>query len=242
MILFPAIDILGGQAVRLAQGSYSDVTLYNPDPVDQASAFAEAGAEWIHIVDLDGARTGETENDRTIARILEQTDIGIEVGGGIRTLETIGRYVEAGARRIVLGTKLATDPAFVEEAVGEFGDYLVAGIDAKDGRVAVRGWTESGGLMADDLVSRLGDMGIQHLVYTDISRDGMQTGIDVDRYVELAGIAGFPVVASGGIATMDDIEALAAAGEAIEGAIAGKAIYENSLDLSEALGICGRRG
>lgn len=242
MIFFPAIDILDGQAVRLAQGSYSDVTLYNPDPVDQAAIFAEAGAEWIHIVDLDGARKGESSNDETIGRILSQSDIGIEVGGGIRTLETIDRYVEAGARRIVLGTKLATDPSFVEDAVREFGDYLVAGIDAKDGMVAIRGWTESEGLIADDLVSRLGDMGIGHLVYTDISRDGMQTGIDADRYVELSEIAGFPVVASGGVATIGDLEALVACGDAIEGAISGKAIYEKTLDLAEALEVCGRRG
>lgn len=238
MILFPAIDILGGEAVRLAQGSYEDVTSYNPDPVAQAEQFAEAGAEWIHIVDLDGARSGETENDKVIGRILASVDIGIEVGGGIRTLQTIARYVEAGARRLVLGTKLATDPRFVEEAVREFGGYLVAGIDARDGIVKVSGWTEGDGLLADDLIARLGDMGIGHLVYTDIANDGMQTGIDMGRYLEVARIAGFPVVASGGVASIEDIRALAAHPEAIEGAITGKAVYEGTLDLGAALALC----
>ncbi len=238
MILFPAIDILGGKAVRLAQGSYSDVTAYNPDPVDQAAVFAEAGAQWIHIVDLDGAKTGETENHKVIERILSQTRIGIEVGGGIRTLETIEKYVKAGAKRLVLGTKLATDPGFVKEAVAEFGPYLVAGIDARDGKVAVHGWTESEGIDAFELVSRLGDMGIAHLVYTDISKDGMQTGIDSDLYSKLADLAGFPVVASGGVASIDDIKALLKLGNRIEGVIAGKAIYEQTLDIHEALAMC----
>lgn len=235
MIVFPAIDILDGQAVRLAQGLYDDVTTYNPDPVDQAAAFAAAGAEWIHIVDLDGARSGETENHRVIERILSSVDIGIEVGGGIRSLETIGKYAEAGARRLVLGTKLATDPAFVNEAVREFGELLVAGIDARDGIVKVSGWTEGDSLRADDLIARLGDMGIGHLVYTDIANDGMSTGIDVERYLEVSRLAGFPVVASGGIASIADIEALAAHPEAIEGAITGRAVYEGTLDLAAAL-------
>ncbi|MGI6217800.1 MAG: 1-(5-phosphoribosyl)-5-[(5-phosphoribosylamino)methylideneamino]imidazole-4-carboxamide isomerase [Coriobacteriales bacterium] len=235
MIFFPAIDILEGRAVRLAQGSYSDVTTYNPDPVDQARVFADAGAEWIHIVDLDGAKTGKTENHKTIERILSSVDIGIEVGGGIRELETIGKYVEAGARRIVLGTKLATDPEFVERAVEEFGEFLVAGIDARDGRVSISGWTDDQAIMADDLVAKLPEMGISHLVFTDISNDGMQTGIDVDRYLEISKIAGFPVVASGGVAGIEDVRALAAHPEAIEGVISGKAIYEGKLDLEEAL-------
>ena len=235
MILFPAIDILDGQAVRLAQGSYDDVTTYNPDPVEQAAAFSDAGASWIHVVDLDGARTGETNNHVVIENIIAQTRLGIEVGGGIRTLETIARYAEAGAQRIVLGTKLARDPQFVEDAVKEFGDLLVAGIDARDGIVKVSGWTEGDGMRADDLIARLGDMGIGHLVYTDIANDGMQTGIDVERYREVAEIAGFPVVASGGVASIEDIERLAACPEAVEGAITGRAIYEGTLDLIEAL-------
>ncbi len=240
MIFFPAIDILDGHAVRLAQGSYSQVTSYNPDPVGQAAIFADAGAQWVHVVDLDGAKKGVTHNHKTIERIISQPKLNIEVGGGIRTLETIAGYVEAGAKRIVLGTKLATDPAFVEEAVREFGPYLVAGIDAKDGKVAVRGWTESDGIDAFDLVSNLYGMGIGHLVYTDISRDGMQTGIDSDLYGKLADAAGFPVVASGGVANIDDIKALMGLGGKIEGVIAGKAVYENKIDLREALAVCAK--
>lgn len=242
MLFFPAIDILDGQAVRLAQGSYDEVTRYNPDPVAQAVEFERLGANWIHVVDLDGARTGVTENDAVIRRILEQTSLGIEVGGGLRTLEVLERYVAAGASRLVLGTKLATDPAFVAEAVEAFGDYLVAGIDARDGSVAISGWEDDARIDARELVGRLGDMGLRHLVFTDISNDGMQTGIDVDLYVELAGIAGFPVVASGGVSSIDDIRALAAAGDAIEGVIAGRAVYEGALDVVEALAVCAEGG
>lgn len=240
MIIFPAIDILDGKAVRLAQGSYSDVTQYNPDPVDQAISFAEAGARWIHVVDLDGAKKGVTQNHKVVEKILQSVNLGIEIGGGIRSLESISKYVEAGAKRIVLGTKLATDPKFVEDAVKEFGDYLVAGVDAKDGMVAISGWTESEGLKADDLVARLQDMGIGHLVYTNIANDGMRTGIDIDRYVELSKIAGFPVVVSGGVASIDDVEKAMAHCECIEGIIIGKAIYEKSVDLEEALAVSRR--
>ncbi len=235
MILFPAIDILDGRAVRLKQGSYDDVTTYNDDPVEQAAAFAQAGAEWIHVVDLNGAKEGTACNQKTISRILEQTGVFIEVGGGMRSIATIDSYIEAGAERIVLGTKLATDPDFVDEAVRLFGNHLVAGVDARDGMVAVSGWTESGGVSADELVGRLSTMGICHLVYTNIESDGMQTGIDVDAYLRIAETAGFPVVASGGVATISDIEALAAHPEAIEGAISGKAIYEGTLDLKAAI-------
>ncbi len=238
MIFFPAIDILDGQAVRLAQGSYSDVTSYNSDPVLQAAIFAEAGAKWIHVVDLDGAKNGTTQNHKIIEKIISDTHVDVEVGGGIRSLGTISNYVEAGAKRIVLGTKLATDPQFVKEAVVEFGSYLVAGIDAKAGKVAVHGWTQSEGIDALELVSCLKDMGIYHLVYTDISKDGMQTGIDVELYSRLAEVAGFGVVASGGVASIDDIVSLANLGDKIEGVIAGKAIYENTLDIGEALRIC----
>ena len=238
MIFFPAIDILDGQAVRLAQGSYSDVTSYNSDPVSQAKIFADAGAKWIHIVDLDGAKNGTTQNHKIIEKIISDTHIDVEVGGGIRSLSTIEKYVNVGAKRIVLGTKLATDPEFVKEALKEFGSYLVAGIDAKAGKVAVHGWTQSESIDAFELVSRLKDMGIYHLAYTDISRDGMQTGIDTNLYSKLAEVAGFGVVASGGVASIKDICALSSLRDKIEGVIAGRAIYENALDVGEALRVC----
>ena len=236
MIVFPAIDILGGRAVRLAQGDYSRVTVYNEDPVEQASEFLEQGAAWIHIVDLDGARTGVPANIEIVERIVAETGARVEVGGGIRSIETLARLVNAGAERCVLGTKLATDPKFVRAAVRRFGASIVAGIDARGGMVAVEGWREGTATSADELVGELTDFGVRHLVYTDISRDGMQTGINAPAYSHVASVAGFPVVASGGVSTLDDIRALVALGpDVIEGVIAGRAIYEGAFTLPDAL-------
>lgn len=237
MIVFPAIDILGGRAVRLAQGDYDRVTVYNEDPVQQARQFIEDGAEWIHVVDLDGARDGVPANIAVVERIVAETGARVEVGGGIRSLETLDRLILAGASRCVLGTKLVTDTAFVRQAVAEFGDSIVAGIDARDGLVAVEGWREGTATLAHVLVGELRDLGIRHLVYTDISRDGMQSGINSSAYVGIAVTAGFPVVASGGVSTLADIDALAALGPGvIEGVIVGRALYEGSVTLPSALG------
>ena len=236
MIVFPAIDILGGKAVRLAQGDYDRVTVYNDNPFVQAKLFAEQGAEWVHVVDLDGARTGVPENIRIIERIANDSGLKVEVGGGIRSLATLKRLAFAGVLRCVLGTKLVTDREFVDEAVAKYGDRVVAGIDARDGMVAVEGWREGTATPADELVGELAALGVRHLVYTDISRDGMQTGINAPAYSHVASVAGFPVVASGGVSTLDDIRALLALGpEVIEGVIAGRAIYEGAFTLPEAL-------
>jgi len=236
MIVFPAIDILGGKAVRLALGDYDRVTVYNDNPFVQAKLFAEHGAEWVHVVDLDGARTGVPENIRIIERIANDSGLKVEVGGGIRSLATLKRLAFAGVLRCVLGTKLVTDREFVDEAVAKYGDRVVAGIDARDGMVAVEGWREGTATPADELVGELTALGVRHLVYTDISRDGMQTGINAPAYSHVASVAGFPVVASGGVSTLDDIRALVALGpDAIEGVIAGRAIYEGAFTLPEAL-------
>lgn len=236
MIVFPAIDILGGRAVRLAQGDYERVTVYNEDPVAQAREFAEAGAQWVHVVDLDGARDGVPGNIDVVERIAREVGLPIQTGGGIRTLETMERLTDAGVSRMVLGTKLATDPAFVREAVARFGDAVTAGIDARDGMVAVEGWREGTSTPAAELVAELRDLGIRHLVYTDISRDGMQTGVNVDAYEEIADTAGFPVIASGGVSTLEDFAALAALGpDTIEGAITGRALYEGAFKLKHAI-------
>ncbi|PKQ15658.1 MAG: 1-(5-phosphoribosyl)-5-[(5-phosphoribosylamino)methylideneamino]imidazole-4-carboxamide isomerase [Actinobacteria bacterium HGW-Actinobacteria-7] len=236
MIVFPAIDILDGRAVRLAQGDYERVTVYNEDPVAQAREFAEAGAEWVHVVDLDGARDGVPGNTAVIERIVREIGIPVQTGGGIRTIETMARLSQAGVSRMVLGTKLATDPAFVKEAVARFGDHVVAGIDARDGLVAVEGWREGTATPAAELVSELRELGISHLVYTDISRDGMQTGVNVDAYEQIAETAGFPVIASGGVSTLDDFAALAALGpDTVEGAITGRALYEGAFRLKHAI-------
>lgn len=236
MIVLPAIDLLGGRAVRLAQGDYERVTVYSEDAVAQAREFAEAGAEWIHVVDLDGARDGVPGNTEVIERIVSEVGVPVQTGGGIRTLETLERLANAGASRMVLGTKLATDPEFVREAVTRFGERIVAGIDARDGMVAVEGWREGTATPADELVAELRDLGVRHLVYTDISRDGMQTGVDVEVYERVAGIAGFPVIASGGVSTLDDFSELAALGpDVVEGAITGRALYEGAFKLKHAI-------
>lgn len=237
MIVFPAIDILGGRAVRLAQGDYDRVTVYNEDPVAQARSFVEQGAEWIHVVDLDGARDGVPGNIDVIERIAGEVGVPVQVGGGIRTLETMQRLADAGVTRMVLGTKLATDPDFVREAVARFSaDGVVAGIDARDGMVAVEGWREGTSTSAEELVAELRDLGVRHLVYTDISRDGMRTGVNVDAYEQIAEIAGFAIIASGGVSTLDDFSELAALGpDVIEGAITGRALYEGAFKLKHAI-------
>lgn len=238
MDLLPAIDILDGKAVRLAKGDYNAVTVYNDSPVAQAALFKERGARWIHVVDLNGARSGVPENIALIEQIIRETGLKIEVGGGIRSLETIERLAKAGVSRVVLGTTLVTDQEFAKQALASFPDLLTAGIDAKNGEVAVAGWREGAGVPAEELIAEVGKLGFKHLVYTDISRDGMRTGIDANRYVEVARVFGHPVIASGGVANIEDIENLAAVSDSIEGVIAGRAVYEGSLDVVEAVKRC----
>ena len=242
MYLLPAIDILDGKAVRLAKGDYAKVTVYNDDPVEQAKLFEAAGAEWLHMVDLDGAKSGNADNIAVVERILAATTLKVEIGGGIRSLAVIERLRNAGANRLVLGTALVRDPEFAQAAIEQYGDLLAAGIDAKGGEVAVAGWREGSGVQAADLAAQMSAQGYRHLVYTDIARDGMQTGIDERAYVNMAQSFGHPVIASGGVAGMDDIERLAAAEHkhpgSIEGVIAGRAIYEGTLPLEEAIAAC----
>lgn len=242
MYLLPAIDILGGKAVRLAKGDYAQVTVYNDNPVEQAKVFEDAGAEWIHMVDLDGARSGQPENIDIVERILAQTTLKVEVGGGIRSLEVCERLIQAGASRLVLGTALVRDPAFAAAAIERYGDALAAGIDAKGGEVAVAGWREGSGIAATELAAHMAQLGYRHLVYTDIARDGMQTGIEREAYERMAAAFGHPVIASGGVANMDDIARLAPVAESIEGIITGRAIYEGTLPLREAIVACKKAG
>ena len=239
MYLLPAIDILGGKAVRLAKGDYNLVTVYNDDPVAQARLFEEQGASWIHVVDLDGARTGNPLNIAVVERIVRETSLSVEIGGGIRSLETLRRLVDVGAARMVLGTALVNDPELARaavEAVG--GDRLTAGIDAKGGEVAVSGWIEGSGVAATDLARAMGEAGFRHVVYTDIARDGMQTGIDPAAYVAMAHAFGHPVIASGGVASVADIERLAPVAESIEGVITGRAVYEGTLSVADGVAAC----
>ena len=239
MYLLPAIDILGGKAVRLAKGDYSQVTVYNDDPVAQARVFEQAGAQWVHVVDLDGARSGVPENIAIVERIVRETSLSVEVGGGIRTLETLERLADIGAARMVLGTALVNDPDLARAAAERVGgDRLTAGIDAKGGEVAVSGWIEGSGVAACDLAREMGKAGFKHIVYTDIARDGMQTGLDVQAYVQMAEAFGHPVIASGGVASVSDIERLAPVASSIEGVVTGRAVYEGTLTVEEGVAAC----
>lgn len=238
MYLLPAIDILEGRAVRLAKGDYAQVTVYNDDPLDQAKRFEDEGAEWLHVVDLDGAKSGLPENAAIVERIASRTSLKVEVGGGIRSMATLASLRDAGAARMVLGTALVNDPDFARAAVEEHGDALAAGIDAKGGEAKVAGWREGSGVAAADLARHVAALGYRHLVYTDIARDGMQTGIDPAAYAAMAEAFGHPVIASGGVAGVADIEALAAVAQSIEGVIAGRAVYEGSLGVAEGVAAC----
>lgn len=238
MILFPAIDILGGKAVRLAQGDYDRVTVYNDDPFAQALEFAEQGATWVHVVDLDGARDGVPGNIHVVERIATESGLRVQTGGGIRSLQTMEKLAQAGVSRMVLGTKLVTDRHFVRDAVASFPDGVVAGVDARDGEVQIAGWREGSAVRAGELVAELSGLGIRHLVYTDISRDGMRTGISGDAYRDVAQAAGFPVVVSGGVSTLEDVQTAIDLGpDIVEGVIAGRAIYEGSFSVEAALAL-----
>jgi phosphoribosylformimino-5-aminoimidazole carboxamide ribotide isomerase len=236
MYLLPAIDLLDGRVVRLKQGDYADVTCYNSDPVQQAMLFREQGASWIHVVDLNGAQDGCSKNLAVIKDIIAACGLKVEVGGGIRSLEAIDRLAKAGAARLVIGTALVRNPDFAHEAAAQYGELICAGVDARGGMVAINGWQESSRMKDIDLICELKSWGISHMVYTDIARDGMQTGIDVSAYRRVAASAGFAVTASGGISSLDDLRALMHLGdEAIEGIISGKAIYEGSFSVKDAV-------
>ena len=242
MIVFPAIDLIAGRVVRLERGDRSRCKVYSEDPVAVAESFVEQGASWLHVVDLsaafeedEGARAANTEAIRAICQV---AGLSIDVGGGVRSLARIDELAGFGARRIALGTVLVTEPGFAEVAARGFGDLLVADVAARDGQVKVNGWRDGVGASLETVVGQLAEQGFRHLVFTDIARDGMQTGIDVEAYRRVAACAGFPVVASGGISTLDDIRALAAAGpDVIEGCITGRALYEGNFSLAEALAV-----
>ena len=241
MYLLPAIDILDGRVVRLARGSYDDVKVYNESPLAQAQEFEQAGAKWVHIVDLDGAKTGKPQNIDVVHRIVAQTNLNVEVGGGIRNLETLKYLADANVTRMVLGTALVNDPELATCAIETVGaDALVAGIDARNGVVAVNGWVEGTSVKAEELASEMGNAGFKHIVYTDITRDGMQTGVDTAAYTSMAHAFGSPVIVSGGVASVEDINIFAPCVGNIEGIIAGRAIYEGRLSVAEGVAACFR--
>jgi len=236
MLVIPAIDLKQGKVVRLEQGLMDRDTTYSSDPAEIAKKWESMGAELIHVVDLDGAFAGEPKNRDAVLSIASAVNIPIELGGGIRDLACIEDYLTAGVSRVILGTVAHKEPSLVEEAARSFPEKVVVGIDAKDGLVSVRGWAEITDMPATELASRYEDMGIAAIIYTDISRDGMMTGPSVESTAELARSIKVPVIASGGVKTIDHIkELLPFEKDGIEGVITGRAVYEGTLDLAEAI-------
>ena len=238
MILYPAIDLKDGQCVRLLQGDMARATVFNDDPAAQAAQFAEAGAEWLHVVDLNGAFEGRPVNATAVSSILTAVGLPVQLGGGIRSLETIESWLERGVARVVLGTVAVKDPALVREACAKWPGQVALGIDARGGRVAVEGWAEVSDLEVEDLARRFEDAGAAAVIYTDVDRDGILTGPNLAATAALADAVTMPVIASGGVATLDDLQALAAAPR-IAGAIVGRALYDGRVDLRAALSALG---
>ena len=236
MILYPAIDLKAGAAVRLKQGAMAGATVYAEDPAKQAEAFAAAGATHLHLVDLDGAIAGRAVNAEAVRRILERTSLSVQLGGGIRSLADIARWLEAGVQRVVLGTLAAREPATVAEACRRFPGRIAVAIDTRAGEVRSAGWTAGEALSPLDLARRAEDAGAAALIHTDIARDGMLMGANVEETAALARAVRLPVILSGGIAGLDDIRAAKAAG--LAGEILGRALYEGRIDLKEALARC----
>lgn len=234
MQLYPAIDMKNGQCVRLRQGAFKDITIYSDAPEKVAAHWQEKGASFLHLVDLDGALAGYSVNEEVIRRIADTVSIPIEIGGGIRSKEAVDRMLDLGVRRVIIGTKAAEHPEFLRDMVRTFGEEaIVAGVDAKDGMVAVEGWEKVSSLTASDLCLTMKEFGVRHIVYTDISRDGMLSGPNVEATRKLTEETGLDITASGGVSCMEDLKCLHEAG--IRGAIIGKALYENRIDLAEAV-------
>ncbi|MBQ5810204.1 MAG: 1-(5-phosphoribosyl)-5-[Clostridia bacterium] len=233
MNIFPAIDLFGGNAVRLYKGDYDQMTIYNPDPAAVAADFKLAGAEFIHMVDLEGAKTGETPNLETICRIKEQTGLFCQVGGGIRNMEVVDRYLNAGVDRVILGTAAVADPEFAREAAEKWGKRIAIGADIKDGFVAIKGWTEKSNLTAQDFCLKMQSFGIGTVICTDISKDGAMQGTNHELYDQLSKELDMQIIASGGVSSMEDIIRLKNSG--IYGAIIGKAYYTGAIDLQKAI-------
>ena len=240
MLIIPAIDLKDGACVRLRQGLMDDATVFSDDPVAMAAKWVQAGCRRLHLVDLNGAFEGQPVNGEVVTAIARRyPDLPIQIGGGIRSLETIEHYVRAGVSYVILGTKAVKEPAFVGEACRAFPGKVIVGLDAKDGLVATDGWAEVSSVLATELARRFEADGVSAIVYTDIARDGMMQGVNVEATVAMARASSIPVIASGGITNLDDIRALkAVAREGICGAITGRAIYEGTLDVAEAQRLC----
>ena len=236
MKLYPAIDLYEGKAVRLFKGEYQQMTVYNENPLEVALDFQKAGATCIHMVDLEGAKLGTTSNLPVIKRIVEATDLFVEVGGGIRAMETIEAYLSIGVNRVILGTAAVTDRAFLEAALAKYGEKIAVGVDLKDGFVAIKGWTEKSRWTADAFFADLERLGVATVICTDISRDGAMQGTNRELYKALSARYSIQLIASGGVSDMEDVRALNAMN--LHGAIIGKAYYTGAIDLKQALEVC----
>ena len=233
MLIYPAIDLYGGKAVRLYKGDYAQMTVYNDDPVAVARDFAAKGAVCIHLVDLEGAKSGTTPNFDTVAAIKRETGLFCEIGGGIRSMETIDKYLSAGIDRVILGTAAVTEPGFVEAAVAKYGEKIAVGIDIKDGYVAIKGWTVKSEENAMDFTAKMEKIGVKTMICTDISKDGAMQGTNHELYRELSEKFEMNIIASGGVSSLEDVERLSKLD--IHGAIVGKAYYTGAIDLARAI-------
>lgn len=238
MILFPAIDLKNGEAVRLEQGDMGRATVFNRDPASQARAFEAMGFEWLHLVDLDGAFAGKPVNALAVAAVLRAVNIPVQLGGGIRNLATVETWLGEGVARVIIGTAAVRDPSFVRQAAKRFPGKIAVGIDARHGKVAVSGWVEETMLDVTELAYTFEDAGVALIVHTDVERDGMMKGLNLDASIALANAVTIPVVASGGLASVDDVRALLQPrARKLAGAIAGRALYDGRLDAKEALAL-----
>ncbi len=243
MIIFPAIDIKNGKVVRLLQGRFDDVTEYSTDPVQVARQWMNNGAKWLHIVDLDGAQSESIKNYETIANVAKSVDAQIQMGGGIRTESDIAQLFEAGISRVILGTRIVKDKDFLKTILDKWGERIAVSLDCSNGMVAQRGWTEVTDVKAVDFSKELESLGLRYLIYTDIATDGMLTGPNLDGLNDILDAVNISVIASGGIADIEDIKKLRALeSKGLIGAITGKAIYEGTLDLEGAIKLCSQNG
>ncbi|HEY4135987.1 MAG TPA: 1-(5-phosphoribosyl)-5-[(5-phosphoribosylamino)methylideneamino]imidazole-4-carboxamide isomerase [Alphaproteobacteria bacterium] len=236
MILFPAIDLKDGNCVRLFKGDMDQATVYNADPADQARAFEKAGFKWLHLVDLNGAIKGKPVNDAAVAAILSAIKLPVQLGGGIRDLATIQRWLDAGITRVILGTVALNDPELVKTACKQFPGKIVVGIDAREGYVAVEGWAKTSRVKALDLALRFEDSGVAAIIFTDIDRDGVMTGVNLESTVDLAFALTTPIIASGGVSSLSDLEEIKRhEGSGLEGVISGRALYDGRINVAAAL-------
>lgn len=235
MNIFPAIDLIDGKAVRLLKGDYDKKTVYNDNPLEVVKNFKAAGAKYLHLVDLDGAKNGTTDNFATVKQIAEEGGLFVEIGGGIRNIETVDKYFSVGVNRVIIGTAAVTNPEFLAEALAKYGEKIAVGVDIKDGFVAIKGWLEKSEFTLCEFCEKMEKMGVKYLICTDISKDGAMKGTNLEMYRDLSEKFNMNITASGGVSTLDDIKNLRMLN--LYGAIIGKAYYTGAIDLSEAIGV-----